>query len=212
MKEGLTFNVWNTGVRVGIYIVHFHLLTTESALHNRSHPSHSNTDSGCCPGTRGTNPPPCQGNQPTFKHWCSDEYQMQLCGSGLSPVRSINMDNDTVFSRLALCTVDLKWNLSDVYSHFSLQSLSRSDTLCAGRWCDIFASCFAGGHVDLRRLSDSLDPLRSGFRGVSFRVAGFSAHSCFCHSHVVGQVLGHVQPHYLPGGGPQTLLCQVCLF
>lgn len=72
--------------------------------------------------------------------------------------------------------------------------------------------CFAGGHVDLRRIPDSLDPVRGGFRGVSVRLARLSAHTGVCYSDAVGQVVGHVQPHHLSGGGPQTLLRQVLLF
>lgn len=72
--------------------------------------------------------------------------------------------------------------------------------------------CLAGGHVDLRRLPDSLDPLRRGFCGVGLRLPGLSAHSRFCYPDAVGKVIGHVQPHHLPGGGPETLLHQVRLF
>lgn len=109
------------------------------------------------------------------------------------------MDNDTIFFSF-FGLFDLKCNLNAAPSVHHLF------------WCDLLVASSTGGHADLRRLPHRLDPLRGGFGGVSVWCARFSAHSRVCHPNVAGQVLGHVQPHHLPGGGPETLLRQVCLF
>lgn len=69
-----------------------------------------------------------------------------------------------------------------------------------------------GGNADLCRLSDCLDPLCSGVGGVGVWKARLCAHPCVCHPHIAGQVLSHVQPHHLPGGGPEKFLQKVLLF
>lgn len=68
-----------------------------------------------------------------------------------------------------------------------------------------------GGDADLRGLPDRVDPLRSGVRGIGFRRARLCAHSGLRHSHAAGQVLRHVQPHHLPGGGPEDVLHEFLL-
>lgn len=69
-----------------------------------------------------------------------------------------------------------------------------------------------GGNADLCRLLDSVDPLRSGVSGVSVWRARLGANTRVCHSHVACQVRSHVQPHHLPGFGPEKFLCKILLF
>lgn len=63
-----------------------------------------------------------------------------------------------------------------------------------------------GGDADLRGLPDRMDPLRSGVCDIGLRGARLCAYSGLPHSHAAGQVLSHVQPHHLPGVGPEDVL------
>lgn len=68
-----------------------------------------------------------------------------------------------------------------------------------------------GGHADLRRLPDCVDPVRSGVCDIGIRRARLCAYFGLCHSYTAGQVLSHVQPHHLPGGGPEDVLHEFLL-
>lgn len=68
-----------------------------------------------------------------------------------------------------------------------------------------------GGDADLRGLPDRMDPLCSRVCDIGIRGTRLCAYSGLRHSHAAGQVLSHVQPHYLPGGGPEDVLHEFLL-
>ena len=84
---------------------------------------------------------------------------------------------------------------------------------CQGQLCDKSTALYPlpGGNADLCRLLDSLDSLCDRVRGVCVWGPRLSAHPCVCHPHLAGQVLSHVQPHHLPGCGPEKLLRKILL-